>query len=420
MKKSRYLLLMIATFLVTTSQAQPGVYYETVEPGTFFICAWDNVRVHEYPNQGSPNVGTIAYTEEVRHLGREAFVRSENRNYVFVETKDGTQGWISQGFVVAGGGSVVILSDAPIFQKPNTTTTITNQQFSAGEVLILSEFKDGWVRLTGKQKIKDGWVQGYDKLSAESYDIEAASLLATALSLPKQEDRLRELRELRGGRSYLSPEMLMIIDQTIASAYGPAPSTPRPTSQPEFDGNVYYDDPGPYFATGEDAFSRPNAGSNSNLTPTYPAATQTMTYAPPAAAAAATQAANQAAAAAQQAATMRPQPVSTLPYNYQEREVVDMNTGVSYFRIKETGTIQPVKAKSPKSEYYAYHKTLPIGSKVMLAVPGTTMFVELEIIARLRPDNPNMIGLGAEVIKAVYGEIAAKDVGSASIEYPKP
>lgn len=108
------------------------------------------------------------------------------------------------------------------------------------------------------------------------------------------------------------------------------------------------------------------------------------------------------------------------PYAYQEREVVDMASGQAYIRVRETGTIQPVKAKKPASEYYAYHKSLPIGSKVLMAVPGTQMFIELEIIARLRSDNPHMIGLGGETIKAVFGEIAAKDVGSVSIEYPKP
>lgn len=407
-KRSSFLpilsLLITGFMAITPAQAQPGVYYETVEPGAFFICAWETVRVHEYPNLGSPNVGSIVYTEEVRHNGREAFVRSENRNYLYVETEDGTQGWVNEAFLVQGGGAVVILDNAAIFSKPNTNTSITNQQFTGGEIVVLSEFRDGWVRLTGKKKEKEGWVQGYDKLSAEHFDIEAATLLASALAIENADDRMRELRELRSGRSYLSPEMQIVIDRSIASASAPAPTYNNQNNQP-YNGPVYYDDPStsqpaqqqsstPYYATGEDAFSNTSTATS----PTRSQNNQNNS-----------------------APIMRPTTAPAgNPYAYQEREVVDMASGQAYIRVRETGTIQPVKAKKPASEYYAYHKSLPIGSKVLMAVPGTQMFIELEIIARLRSDNPHMIGLGGETIKAVFGEIAAKDVGSVSIEYPKP
>ncbi len=408
--------LLSLFFLYRPLAAQPGVYYETVEAGAFLISAWDHVKVHEFPNQSSPHVGTIVFTEEVRHQGREAFVRGENRNYLYVQTEDGTQGWVSDAYLVSGGGAVVILQDAAIFSKPGTTTAITNQQFVAGELVILSEFREGWIKLTGRQKGKEGWVQGYEKLSAEQYDIEAATLLAAALSLENPQDRQRELRELRGGRSFLSPEMQMVVDQSIARASAPATAstTGRPVSaspSTAYTGPVYYDEPAtPYYPSGEDAVNynnpapRPATTSRPAAT-TRPVSSQTASANPPAQAAA-------------NPAVMRP--ATTTPYAYQEREVVDMATGAAYIRVKETGTIQPVKAKNPSSQFYAYHKSLPIGSKILLSVPGTSQFVELEIIARLRPDNPNMIGLGAEVIKSVYGEIAAKDVGSVSIEYPKP
>ena len=395
--------------------AQPGVYYETVEAGAFLISAWDHVKVHEYPNQSSPHLGTIVFTEEVRHQGREAFVRGENRNYLYVQTEDGTQGWVSDAYLVSGGGAVVILQDAAIFSKPGTTTAITNQQFTAGELVILSEFREGWIKLTGRQKAKEGWVQGYEKLSAEQYDIEAATLLAAALSLENTQDRQRELRELRGGRSFLSPEMQMVVDQAIARSAGPAtrPAPTTTTPSTAYNGPVYYDEPAtPYYPSGEDAVTTYNNAPARPAANPRPATTTRPANSPAAAPA------TQPAATTANPAVMRP--ATTTPYAYQEREVVDMATGASYIRVRETGTIQPVKAKTPPSQFYAYHKSLPIGSKILLAVPGTNQFVELEIIARLRPDNPNMIGLGAEVIKAVYGEIAAKDVGSVSIEYPKP
>lgn len=406
MTRYRSFLSLVAALLMTAGMspsalAQPGVYYEEVNAGQFFMCAWENARVHEYPNLGAGNVGTIVFTEEVHHLGREAFVRSENRNYLFVETEDGAEGWVNEAYLVAGGGAVVLLDAAPIFQKPNTNTAITDQAFEPGDIVILSEFKDGWVYLTGERKEKQGWVQGYDKLSAETYDIEAATLLASAMEQESDQAKVRELRELRGGRAYLSPAMQQIIDQRlVALTRGQQAPSPQPSNP-----IIYYDEPTtpynqpaypaqpntPYYANGEDAFAGPtrNQGVQPLAHPGY-------------------------------------QPTPNVPavtrsnYALQEREVVDMATGRSYIRVRETGTIQPVKAKKPKTKYYAYHKSLPLGATVLLAVPGTELFIELEIIARLRPDNDHMIGLSGEVIQEVFGEIAAKDVGSVTIEYPKP
>jgi hypothetical protein len=105
--------------------------------------------------------------------------------------------------------------------------------------------------------------------------------------------------------------------------------------------------------------------------------------------------------------------------NYQEITRYD-ESGQPFIQVRETGTVQPVKPQGAKTPYYAYHKTLPIGQTILLQVPGDQGYIELEVIARLRSTNKNVVGLGAEVIQKVYGVARGAEVPSATILYVKP
>lgn len=358
--------------------AQKKVFYDDFAvKGEYSVCAWDRADLFDSPGRNSDVIATVHFSEEVLHLGREAFVRGgENNNYVLVETEDGREGWINDQYFVTGGGNIVLLKNTSIFEKPSTPNSISKRSFRAGELAILTEFTSGWVKLTGKEKRKMGWVQGYDAISTQDHDIEAAALIDQALAERNVDDRRDELRKIRDSRSFLSPEMRQVIEIRLEESY-------NTTRSNEDDEEEYYvdDNDTDYYAEGEDYFADKNENTEefrSDDRGTY----QGGSY-------------------------------------IKEREVVDSNTGESYIRITETGTIQPVEAKNPRNIYYAYHKYLPKGSYVLLEVPGTKKFVKLEIIASLKQSNKHMIGLGAEVIKAVYGETQAKNVPSATISYPK-
>lgn len=378
------LFLMLSVSLGWAQQS--GVFYDDqAKAGETSICAYASVALYDMPGRGSRQVATALYTEQFVHAGREAFVRAETRNYILVRTADGKECWVAENFIIRNGGVVVLLQDSRLYEKPNTPAAAGDNYFRAGDVLILSDFSENWVFLTGIKKEKTGWIEGYDKLSVESGDIEVASIYARAMGQADPNLRRTELNKLRNSRSSMSRDMIALIDRSINDTY-PAGSTgsttrPRPTaSSGSGTSTARPSAQTPYYSSGEDQFSQP--GAKLPASPTYSN--------------------------------------SESVNSFNEREVVDMETGQSYLRVTETGTIQAVTAKKPASIYYAYHKTLPIGSKVLLEVPGGKGFVQLEIVARLRSDNPNMIGLGAEVIKSVYGETSAKSVPYASITYPKP
>lgn len=393
MNLKKHTVVYFIGFLLLSSFAfaQKRIIYDDFAPkGEYSVCAWDRAELYSDPGTNSDIISSIHFSEEVMHLGREAFVRSgENSNYIWVETEDGREGWVNDKFFVTGGGNVVLLKDKAIFEKPSTPNSISRYSFESGELAILTEFANGWVKLTGKQKRKMGWVEGYDAISTEDYDIETAALIDKALANERVEDRREELRTIRDGRSFISPQMREVVDKKLDQSYR-APK--KQVTYPD-EGDIYVDERD-YRADGEDAFSNKGRGFDEGMDRgnydrgNYDYGRGNVT---------------------------RSQQGSYIT----EREVIDMKTGESYIRVEETGTIQPVKAKNPKNIYYAYHKYLPKGTIVLLEVPGTGSFVPLEIIAPLKSTNKHMIGLGPEVIKAVYGETQAKNISSASISYPK-
>lgn len=363
---------------------EDGVIYERTEAKGHSIVAYQNIRLYKKPGRGAEQKGTVLFTEELRHLGMEGYVKSDGHNYLYVKTSRGVKGWVQSNYVVQNGGVVVLTDNMSIYETPNSRGTVTEGKFYAGEIVILDDFQNGWVHLTNKRKEFSGWIQGYEKLSLEPADIEAAALYAEALKIPENERRKTALLTITQGRGQdISPDMALVIDDAVrATDPKPVYTNPNPSFNDDF---VYY-------PNGEDGLST-DAGNfdgfaDNNAPVNYPSATPLELPA-------------------------------EQKYNAYVEKVVDRETGRYYNRVIETGGIQPVKAKKSSSIYYCYHKTLPLGSTVLLEVPGTGAYVQLEVIARLRADNPNVIGLGGDLIKKVFGEISAKNVYAATVVYPQ-
>ena len=104
-------------------------------------------------------------------------------------------------------------------------------------------------------------------------------------------------------------------------------------------------------------------------------------------------------------------------YNIVVQDVIDMDTGKSYQRVTETGSAYEVLGpKSPKNIYWVYHKTRPVGSKLLLHVPDGGGYIQLEVVNRLRKDNPNVVGLGKDLMMAIYGTRYPQEI---VISYPR-
>ncbi len=320
------------------------------------VCAWPEATLRDQPGTNARQLASLYFGEGVEKTGDEAFVMYEKRNYVKVRTRDGKVGWVSEEFFVPDGGVVVVLEKARIYLKPNTITTVTDAYFEPGELVIFKDWQGDWVELVSKEKKKTGWIKGTHLVSIDDNDIQTAKSLDEALAISDQTSRRYRLEQILQMRNGVSPDMRAAIDQHIL--------------------NTRYD--------------RWNDGYVSTSS-SPPATTNT--------------------------APVETSASEAKQYNIVVQDVIDMDTGKSYQRVTETGSAyEVIGPKSPKNIYWVYHKTRPVGSKVLLHVPDGGGYIQLEVVNRLRKDNPNVVGLGKDLMMAIYGTRYPQEV---VISYPR-
>jgi hypothetical protein len=366
--------LMLLSSAMFAQVNQGNIFFESTGEGQVLVCAWKSIPLLDNPGLGARQVGNVVFAEEVHHLGEEALVKSERRNYVWVRNAEGREGWVDEHYLVEDGGVVVCLAEMKAYERPGTYTSALGESFREGEIVILTDFQDNWVKVTSYQKELSGWIEGYDKVSVDQDDILAATNLAQAMVINDPVLRRQEIEKITATRGNLTPEMMSLLRRQ-ANALGSTASTT--VGQPE----VYYDQY--YTPGGEDTYG-PQRPSSPRSEPAPTPATQ----------------------AGRRSGMM-------------EKEVIDMSTGRTYIQILETGTVQPVANKKAKDPYYCYHKSVPVGATVLLEIPGQRGYVPLKVIAPLRKDNPHMVGLGGELIKTIFGVEQAKELGQVTIAYPK-
>lgn len=368
-------LAMLLALIGQVTQAQP-VYidHRDQEKGMTVVCVAPSATLRELPGEKNIALGQTFFGEEVTHEGQEALVKGENHNYILVRTQTGKIGWVDDRFLVKDAGVVVLTDDARLYESPGNYTTALGQFFYAGEIAILSSYENNWIKLIGRNKNKIGWIKGYEILSVEPTDLEIAKLLSDALDIADPTQRRLALENIGDTPGFNGSPLAGVVKEEVLLTAMPSHDQLSPGKKYLQEG---VDD---FFPNGEDDIADDIFGGIDDLG-TIP----------------------------EDGNNNRP--------GYEVQDVIDRETGKMIQRVRETGTIQPVKAKNPKTELYAYHKTAPVGSKILLEVPGTTDYVPLTVVAKLRNDNPHIVGLGSEVIQKVFGESQAKNVTSATILY---
>lgn len=358
MKTNTSLILFSLLVISQLAIAQRDIVYSYSIPiaDALSVCAWPEVTLRDQPGSNARSVTSLYFGEGVEKTGDEGFVMYEKRNYIKVRTSAGKVGWVSEELFVPDGGVVVVLERARIYLKPNTTTTVTDAYFEPGELLIFKDWQGDWIELVSKEWKKSGWIKGTHLVSIEENDITTAKSLEEALAISDQTTRRYRLEQILQMRNGVNPEMREVIDQHIQDT----------------------------------RYDRWNDGLSTSSLPPLP-----------------TNPATQPTAGAEEAGT----------YNIVVQEVVDMETGKSYQRVTETGSAyEVIGPKKPKDIYWVYHKTRPLGSKVLLQMPDGGGFVQLEVVNRLRKDNPNIVGLGKDLMMAIYGTRYPENI---VISYPR-
>lgn len=350
--KNHFILIILLTLFYGVSPAQ--VYNFWNPQSGRMACVWSESPVFSQPDKRSDIVAVMQFGEEATRLGEEAYVAHEKNNYLKVRGADGKVGWVNEFLFVAEGGAAVVLAEGRVYRRPNTISTVTMDLFLPGEIVILEDVAGQWVKLVSRDRQKTGWMEGLEKVSVEPGDIELATLMHRVDEEPSSVMRKTLLEELLALAGNSRTEMYDLI---LARFEGETKNN-RTLAQL---GNV--SSPGKTRSveesrSGAEGVYRSTAGA---------------------------------------------------------QEVFDPTTQKMRTLITETGKVYEVLGpQNPRTIYFAYHKTLPIGSKIKLHFPDNSGFVELEIVNRLRKDNPAVIGLSRACLQTVFGKVNPSE---AMIEY---
>lgn len=323
-------------------------------PGTL-TCVWNKVPLRNAPGKSGPYVSRVFFGEQVEKVGEEAYLPEEKRTYVKVRSTDGKVGWVHEYLFVSGGTAAVILQTGQIYERPNTPSTITMHSFEPGEIVVMETSVGDWVNLVGREKKKSGWIKGLHKVTVEQQEIE----LATLLDNVQQEKSSAKRQEKLGALLEKAKQANSVLTPLVAST-----------------------------------LSTQSAGATllatrSEPLPSAPAPTRTNLVLPRAVAP-----------------------------NLRTEAVRDPFSGRIRDEVIETGSIYPVQGPAnPRTPFFAYHKSLPIGSKVFLQLPQGQGVIALEIVNRLRDDNPHVLGLAPSSLQLLFGDKVPETI---SISYLQP
>lgn len=323
------------------------------------VTIWDGTKLRREPRGSSETIEVLNFGDDLALTGKKAYVIDEELDYLEVLKRNGTMGWIKE--TLLANGDVMVITENTYYKKsPGGAAPYEKDFFEAGELVVVKNFNDdnNWLQVVARNSGKNGWIEGFEKVSVRNTDIAIALEIYTIFrTTPDGEARRRQLHAIKNDPKYQNSGMETAVMNAINKTfYGEGTASSNNNSGNYGGGRFSGNSSSEYFNDGE---------------------------------------------------------------NLDMQEVVDLESGRSYMRITETGTIQPVVGPiNPRSDYWCYHKTRPIGSFIHFYLPEGG-YLKLEVVDRLRQDSSHVIGLGDEVLLQIFGTVAGLKNQQAKFSYPQ-
>jgi hypothetical protein len=126
--------------------------------------------------------------------------KDPNTQYIKVKLSDGTQGFVNAWCLVPGAFVAVIQKQAKIYKRPDLLAD-TNTNFEMMNIVAIDTEKGDWIRATGENKAKSGWVDK-NAIRKAKEDIITAVMLRKALRGKENTMTREELEKIVAGLPY--------------------------------------------------------------------------------------------------------------------------------------------------------------------------------------------------------------------------
>ena len=188
MKLIKYLIGASILLTACGQGKKPASEENTAEPAEKVkaVCINTTDAVQEKPEKDAKYLSSLMLGEVMDYLGETVSDTAERvREYYHVELSDGSQVWARTYGVLLNAYPAAVMHTTPIYKRPELVTK-TDKTFNALEFVAVTNEKDEWVEVTGKDHHKSGWIKK-DDISTQTEDV-AVSTLAEKEILGKDGD----------------------------------------------------------------------------------------------------------------------------------------------------------------------------------------------------------------------------------------
>ena len=199
---------------VTEETPEAAPPEEVVEiPG---ICLWDKAGLREAPGRAEEikYLATINFGEKVIYAGENQEMPEEKRNYIKVRLSDGKEGWVNEYLFAMDARLAAATDEIELYHRPEMTT-LKDQRFEAGEVVVLGERKDGWREVFGWEKKKQGWAKPRGLTVYGEKDIAMAIMLRRALSETEPLKKKEKLSSILSNKALMGSVFTNLVKEAI-------------------------------------------------------------------------------------------------------------------------------------------------------------------------------------------------------------
>ena len=183
------------------------------------ICIAENCPCFE-KRKSDPVIATLELGEQVQVIDRTGKKKKAGSNRVEVKLPEGSKVWTLEENLVRDALPAAIVKNAPVFESPESANPI-GDKFLLAEYAIISEQTNNWVKLTGPDKVKKGWIMK-ENISTQPGDVNIA-LLAHRNLLDKKGiikiDKLGDfIKNIPDVDARLARELQKLLDQEVTDA----------------------------------------------------------------------------------------------------------------------------------------------------------------------------------------------------------
>jgi hypothetical protein len=138
------------------------------------VCISTGTPLREEPKKDGKWISSMLLGEKLTYLGETVFDSLNGQEYYRVELSDGKQAWGRSYGILLNATPAAIISQTPIYKRPDLVTK-TNKSFNIVEFVAIVSEKEDWVEVNGAEKRKSGWIKR-EALSTNPEDVAVATM----------------------------------------------------------------------------------------------------------------------------------------------------------------------------------------------------------------------------------------------------